>query len=122
TSKQTDETSAGTDPNQYGDYIGLTGHAGQFFACWSDRRSGSREEIWGAPIPLVRAVTFEIDRDHFGQDEVDAARTQPPGPGFDATFRVVVDGFTPRELGVTGSGSTAAAPSVHFSPSPGTGA
>jgi hypothetical protein len=122
TSKQTDETSAGADANQYGDYIGLTGHAGQFFACWSDRRSGSREEIWGAPIPLVRAVTFEIDRDHFGQDEVDAARTQPTGAVFDAAFRVVVDGFTPRELGVTGPGSTAAAPSVNFSPSTGIGA
>jgi hypothetical protein len=53
TSQQTDETSAGSDSNQYGDYIGLTGHAGLFFACWSDRRGGGHEEIWGAPIPLV---------------------------------------------------------------------
>jgi hypothetical protein len=123
TSQQTDETSAGADPNQYGDYIGLTGYAGQFFACWSDRRSGGDEEIWGAPIPLVRrAVTFEMDRDHFGQDEVDAARTQPTGAVFDAAFRLVVDGFTPRELGVTGAGSTGVAPPVGFSPSTGIGA
>lgn len=56
TSQQTDEHSAddGADlTNQYGDYIGLTGHAGQFFACWTDRRSGGPEEIWGAPITLI---------------------------------------------------------------------
>jgi len=47
----TDETVAGAQLNfQYGDYIGLTGHAGRFFACWTDRRSGGTEEIWGAPL------------------------------------------------------------------------
>ena len=46
---ETDETVAGATLNfQYGDYIGLTGHAGRFFACWTDRRSGGSEEIWGA--------------------------------------------------------------------------
>ena len=120
TSKSTDETSAGADGNQYGDYIGLTGYAGQFFACWTDRRSGGKEEIWGAPIALVqRAARLEIDRDHFGQDEVDAARTQPGGAVFKTAFRLAVDGFTARELGVTGSGSTGLAPAVTFSPSTG---
>jgi hypothetical protein len=48
---QTNETVAGAQLNfQYGDYIGLTGHAGEFFACWTDRRSGGAEEIWGAPM------------------------------------------------------------------------
>ena len=52
TSAETDETSAGAESDfQYGDYIGLTGHAGQFFACWTDRRGGGFEEIWGAPLP-----------------------------------------------------------------------
>jgi hypothetical protein len=121
TSQQTDEATANQDNgNQYGDYIGLTGYAGQFFACWTDRRSGNFEEIWGAPIPLVpRAVTFEIDRDHFGQDEVDAARTQLGGAVFHTAFRVTIDGFTARELGITGAGSTGLAPSVGFSPSTG---
>jgi hypothetical protein len=121
TTQQTDEATANNDKgNQYGDYIGLTGYAGQFFACWTDRRSGSFEEIWGAPIALVpRAVTFEIDRDHFGQDEVDAARAQPGGAVFHTAFRVTVDGFTARELGIAGSGSTGLAPPVTFSPSTG---
>ena len=121
TTQQTDEATANNDNgNQYGDYIGLTGYAGQFFACWTDRRSGGFEEIWGAPLPLVRrAVTFEIDRDHFGQDEVDAARSQPGGAVFTTAFRIAVDGFTARELGVTGAGSTGTAPGVTFAPATG---
>src|SRR5579862_222514 len=121
TTSPTDETASTAQSNfQYGDYIGLTGYAGQFFACWTDRRSGGVEEIWGAPLPLVqRAVNFEIVRDHFGQDEVDAARTQPGGAVFTTAFRVTVDGFTARELGVTGSGSTGVGPGITFSPAAG---
>ena len=57
-----------------------------------------------------RDVTFILERDPIGQDEVDARRLQPHGstgglPIQDA-FRVVVDGFTASELGVTGSTST----------------
>ena len=81
TTSSTDEVAASAQADfQYGDYIGLTGYAGQFFACWTDRRSGGVEEIWGAGIPLVeRAITFELDRDHYGQDEIDALRNQPGG-------------------------------------------
>ena len=51
TTAQTDETVAGADSgNQYGDYNGLSGYAGKFFSSWTDRRNGSREEIWTAPI------------------------------------------------------------------------
>jgi hypothetical protein len=51
TTAATDETAATAQSNfQYGDYIGLTGHAGQFFACWTDRRNGGHEEIWGAAL------------------------------------------------------------------------
>lgn len=117
TSQETDETVAGAfGAFQYGDYIGLTGYAGQFFACWTDRRGGGLEEIWGASIPLVqRAVTFLIERSTFGQDEIDVRRTQPrnaPGglPVPDA-FRVVVDGFTASELGISGPSSTLNVPS-----------
>ncbi len=64
-------------------------------------------------------MTFEIDRDHFGEDEVDAARTQPGGAVFTTAFRIAVDGFTAREIGVTGAGSTGIAPGVTFAPATG---
>ncbi len=60
TSAETDETSPGANINQRGDYIGLTGYAGQFFACWADRRSGGSEEIWGAALPLVTTPDFTL--------------------------------------------------------------
>ncbi len=55
-------------------------------------------------------VSFILNRDPIGQDEVDARRLQPHGssgglPIQDA-FRVVVDGFTAAELGLTGPAST----------------
>ena len=67
TTAETNETAASAELNfQYGDYIGLTGHAGRFFACWTDRRSGGSEEIWGAPI-TVRALTTAIpNKGNFG--------------------------------------------------------
>ncbi len=53
TSAPTDETVAGADSgNQYGDYNGLSGHAGEFFPTWTDRRNGKKEEIWTAPISV----------------------------------------------------------------------
>lgn len=51
TSAQTDETVAGANSgNQYGDYNALSGYLGTFLPSWTDRRSGSFEEIWTAPI------------------------------------------------------------------------
>jgi len=55
-------------------------------------------------------VNFILNRNPIGQDEVDARRLQPHGstgglPIQDA-FRVVVDGFTAAELGLTGPAST----------------
>lgn len=111
TTSQTDETAAGAGNRHYGDYIGLTGYAGQFFACWTDRRSGGAEEIWGAPIRLVqKACAFIVERSTFGQDEIDARRGAGSAVIPDA-FRVVVDGFTAAEIGVTGSSSTLNVPS-----------
>ena len=61
--------------------------------------------------------SFIVNRDPIGQDEIDARRAQPRNsagglPVPDA-FRVVVDGFTAAELGLTGSSSTLAmVPSV----------
>ncbi|MBV9171175.1 MAG: choice-of-anchor D domain-containing protein [Chloroflexi bacterium] len=63
---QTNETVAGAQLSfQYGDYIGLTGHGGRFFACWTDRRSGGAEEIWGALIPASTLVTAIPDTGKF---------------------------------------------------------
>jgi hypothetical protein len=67
TSAETDETAASADSgNQYGDYIGLTGNAGNFFACWTDRRSGAREEIWGAGFKVTVLVTAIANNGNFG--------------------------------------------------------
>jgi hypothetical protein len=111
TTAQTDETSAGASGAHYGDYIGLTGFAGQFFACWTDRRSGGVEEIWGAPLRIVtKQCIFIVERSTFGQDEIDARRAAGSAVIPDA-FRVVVDGFTAAEIGVTGPSSTLSVPS-----------
>jgi hypothetical protein len=60
TSAQTDETVTGADipgggffGDQYGDYNGLSGYMGRFFPSWTDRRTGGREEIWTAKIPMT---------------------------------------------------------------------
>ena len=51
TSAPTDETVTGTNfGNQFGDYNGLSGIAGQFFPSWTDRRNNAREEIWTAKV------------------------------------------------------------------------
>lgn len=51
TSAPTDETVETADPNnQFGLHNGLSGIGGQFFATWTDRRTNSHEEIWGAAI------------------------------------------------------------------------
>jgi thermolysin metallopeptidase-like protein len=99
TTAQTDETSSTASGAHYGDYIGLTGYAGQYFACWTDRRSGGVEEIWGAPLRIVaKQCTFIVERSTFGQDEIDARRGAGSAVIPDA-FRVVVDGFTAAGFG-----------------------
>ncbi len=59
TSAETDETSAGADANQYGDYNGLTGSSGLFFPSWTDRRGGGQEEVWTASV-MPDSVTDHI--------------------------------------------------------------
>lgn len=67
TTAETDETAPGADGgNQYGDYIGLTGNAGTFFACWTDRRGGAREEIWGAGFIITALATAIANNGNFG--------------------------------------------------------
>ena len=104
-SAQTDETAASANAgNQYGDYIGLHGHAGAFFPAWTDRRNGTSEEIWSAKLAVVtKALNFIVERSTLGQDEIDARRGKPGGARVPEAFRLVVDGFTAAELGLTSS-------------------
>lgn len=109
-SGQTDETvSTANSGNQYGDYIGLHGHAGTFFPAWTDRRNGANEEIWSAKLAVVtQGATFLVERSTIGQDEVDARRGTAGGPRIANAFRLVVDGFTAAELGLTSATDTVA--------------
>lgn len=100
-SAASDETTAGANPNQYGDYDGLTGFFGTFFSSWTDRRAGGSEEIWAAKLSIVQKQCFFIvDKSTFGQDEVDAMLLQGNAT-MNAAFYVVVEGFTAGELGIT---------------------
>jgi hypothetical protein len=101
TTAETDETSAGADSgNQYGDYIGLTGNAGDFFACWTDRRSGGLEEIWGVSIPVPQCFLI-VDKSTFGQDEVEVGL--PGTASYTPAYWVGVEGFTAAQLGLMAS-------------------
>ena len=109
-SAQTDETlSSANSGNQYGDYIGLSGHAGTFYPVWTDRRNGSNEEIWAAKIALVeKACSFIVERSTLGQDEIDARRGHAGGATVPDAFRFVIDGFTAAELGLGSTTDTVA--------------
>jgi hypothetical protein len=103
-----DETTAGANPNQYGDYDGLSGFYGTFFPAWTDRRAGGAEEIWTAKLSFVQKQCYLIvDKSTFGQDEVQAMLLAG-APTVDAAFYVVVDGFTASELGITAADLTGA--------------
>ncbi|HWY53093.1 MAG TPA: sialidase family protein [Terriglobales bacterium] len=92
TSQESDETVSGYNTYQYGDYIGLACQSGRFFACWTDRRSGSFEEIWGAPLG-VASMEFKIEKDTYGQDEVAVHASWP------SAFWLAIDGFSNTSLG-----------------------
>jgi len=77
TSAASDETTAGADPNQYGDYTGLSGFLGTFFPSWTDRRAAGAEEIWTSRLSVVeKQCYFIVDKSTFGQDEVQAMLLQ----------------------------------------------
>jgi hypothetical protein len=97
TTAQTDESTGSKDNSQqYGDYIGLSGYGGRFFACWTDRRGGGDEQIWGAPL-AIPSLGFRVDKDTFGQDEVAAKASYP------SAYWLAVDGFTNESLGFNSS-------------------
>jgi len=99
------------DPNVtfIGDYFGLDASYQGFYPVWTDTRTGI-QELWTDIVPVKRCA-FIIERSTFGQDEIDARRGQPGGPVVPDAFRVVVDGFTAAQLGITGSSTTLNVPS-----------
>jgi hypothetical protein len=92
TTQESDETASGYNTYQYGDYIGLTCQDGRYFACWTDRRSGSFEEIWGAQLG-VASMEFKIEKDTYGQDEAAVHSF------WGSAFWLAVDGFSNASLG-----------------------
>jgi len=86
-----------------GDYFGLDAGDAGIYPCWSDTRDGQME-LYTDIVP-VRRCAFYIERSTLGQDEIDARRNLPGGPVVPDAFRVVVDGFTAAQLGVTNSGT-----------------
>lgn len=87
-----------------GDYFGIDASSAGFYPLWTDTRTGI-QELWTAIVP-ERRCTFIVERSTIGQDEIDARRGQPGGPVVPDAFRVVVDGFSGPQLGLTGPAST----------------
>src|SRR5262249_12394752 len=92
-----------------GDYFGIDSSSAGFHPTWTDRRTGI-QELWTGIVP-ERRCAFIVERSTLGQDEIDARRGQPGGPVVPEAFRVVVDGFSGPQLGITGPSSTLNVPS-----------
>src|SRR5260221_8759510 len=93
------------DPNLtfIGEYFGFDASDNGFYPLWTDTRTGI-QELWMDIMPQ-KTCAFIVERSTFGQDEIDARRAGVPGHHAvvaDA-FRVVVDGFTAAQLGLTGA-------------------
>jgi hypothetical protein len=90
-----------------GDYFGIDASNLGFYPLWTDTRTGV-QELFTEIVP-ERRIQIVVERSTLGQDEIDARRKQPPDtPGglpVPDAFRVLVDGFTAAEIGVTGTGS-----------------
>jgi hypothetical protein len=98
TTAETDESNMPQDNNQqYGDYIGMSSAGGRYFACWTDRRSGNDEQIFGAPL-AVPSIRFVFGKSTYSQDEVS------PSQQFNPAFFINVDGFTNEALGFNAPG------------------
>lgn len=72
-SGQTDETSTGTNVNQYGDYNGLSGVGNQFFPSWTDRRNNAKEEIWTSSITDAGGTGPDPSIQPWGADRIPPA-------------------------------------------------
>ncbi|WP_051970876.1 M14 family metallopeptidase [Kitasatospora azatica] len=78
----------------------------------ADIGSGLVEFCLAAQEVVPRACSLVLDRSTFGRDEVDTLLGQALDPGVvDPAFWVLVDGFSPAELGITALSGSAAPPS-----------
>jgi len=90
-----------------GEYFGFDASINGFYPLWTDTRTGI-QELWMDIMPRKTCI-FIINRSTLGQDEIDARGGLPPRAIHAVvpdTFRIVVDGFTAAELGLTGPSST----------------
>ena len=62
--------------------------------------------------PIIKSCYFIVDRSTFSDDEVEAMLTPPNQPLIEAAFYIVVEGFSPQDLGFT-------APAMQKTPMPG---
>jgi hypothetical protein len=88
-----------------GDYFGLDASPIGFLPLWTDTRTGI-QELFTAIVPERRCEII-VNRSTIGEDEV-RARRQAAGPRavIPDALRVVVDGYTAAQLGLTGATST----------------
>ncbi len=101
----TNESTGNEDEgNQFGDYIGMTGYSGRYFACWTDRRGGGDEQIYGAAL-AIPDMEFRIQQGTFSKDEVPTG-----GTSFQSAYWIAVSGFTNEALGFTSTASLSANP------------
>ncbi len=105
TAETNEATGAEDNSQQYGDYIGMTGYSGRYFACWTDRRGGAEEQIYGAAL-AIPDMEFKIQQGTFSKDEVPTA-----GTSFQSAYWLAVSGFTSEALGFTSTSSLNANPS-----------
>jgi Glutaminase len=56
--------------------------------------------------PIVKQCAFIVDRSTFGQDEITAMLANANPAVIEAAFYVILDGFTPQEIGITSSTPT----------------
>jgi hypothetical protein len=82
----------------------MTGYSGRYFACWTDRRGGSDEQIYGAALSIPD-MQFKIQQGTFSKDEVPTG-----GTSFQSAYYLAVSGFTNEALGFTSTGSLSATP------------
>ncbi|HEU5409221.1 MAG TPA: sialidase family protein, partial [Nitrospira sp.] len=91
------------DPNLtfIGEYFGFDASNDGFYPLWTDTRTGI-QELWMDIMPQ-KTCAFIVERSTLGQDEIDARRAGVPGHHavVSDAFRVVIDGFTATELGLS---------------------
>lgn len=88
-----------------GEYFGFDASFQGFHTVWTDTRVNDTQELWTDIVPVKRCA-FIVERSTFGQDEIDARRGQPGGPVVPEALRVVVDGLTAAQLGLSGPSQT----------------